>query len=455
MTIRAQLPAQGRDLRLDLFRGIANWAIFLNHIPNIALIWITTRNYGFSDFAEVFVFISGYAAALAYAKGMVVRGFAAGTSRMFERAWQLYIAQVVLVAVTLAVVSWTAQTYNQPHLLDEFNAARFIDHPALTLMQGLLLKYRTLNLDILPLYIVLLVASPPVLCLMVRRPDVAIAGSFVVYLAARQFGWNLPEYPSGVVWYFNPFTWQFLFLLGAWCALGAARVRAIARSRVVLLIGTAYLIFALLMTMAGHFETFGRLFPGWLVGAFNPNDKTNLAPYRVAHFLALAVLALRCMPIDWPGLKSRLLQPLIVCGQRSLEVFCVGLLLSFIGHFLLETISHSPPAQILVSLAGIGLMTGVAYYRSWSKGLEKRPPAPEPHQERVIGAADALMRESLVDSDRSSPVTGEASDDRARDELIDLPEAQAPSTADRCGTTAPATRHRARPDRENRAPMRT
>lgn len=96
MTIRAMLPAEGRDLRLDLFRGIANWAIFLNHIPNITLIWITTRNYGFSDAAELFVFIAGYAAAIVYAKSMATQGFAAGTTRLLERAWQLYVAHVVL-----------------------------------------------------------------------------------------------------------------------------------------------------------------------------------------------------------------------------------------------------------------------------------------------------------------------------------------------------------------------
>ena len=382
MTIRAVLPAEGRDLRLDLFRGIANWAIFLNHIPNNALMWLTTRNYGFSDAAELFIFIAGYAAAVVYAKSMLTQGFAAGTSRLFERAWQLYVAHVLLVVINLAVINWAAQTYNQSHLLDEFNVAGLIDHPTATLTQGLLLKYKPFNLDILPLYIVLLAACPPILWLMLRRPDVTIAGSLVLYFAARQFEWNLPAYPSGA-WYFNPFTWQFLFMLGAWCALGgASRPRTIIRSPVVLYIGTTYLIFALLMTMAGYFETFGQLFPEWLVSVFNPNDKTNLAPYRVVHFIVIAVLVVRFLPIDWPGLRSRWLRPLIVCGQRSLEVFCVGLLLSFVGHFLLDLISDSLLAQILVSMAGIGLMTGIAYYRSWSKKLEKRPgsPMPEPPQ---------------------------------------------------------------------------
>lgn len=378
MAIRALLPAEGRDLRLDLFRGVANWAIFINHIPNNAVMWITTRNYGFSDAAELFVFIAGYAAAIVYAKSMLTQGFTAGTTRLLERAWQLYVAHVVLLVINLAVINWAAQTYNEPHLVDEFNVGGLADDPVRTLTQGLLLKYKPFNFDILPLYIVVLAACPPALWLMLRRPDVTIAGALVLYLIARRFEWNLPAYPSGV-WYFNPFTWQFLFMLGAWCALGgASRTRTIIRSPAVLVIGTAYLSFALVMTMAGHFETIGRSFPEWLVSAFNPNDKTNLAPYRVVHFIVIAVLVIRLLPIDRPGLESRWLRPLIVCGQRSLEVFCVGLLLSFVGHFLLDVVSDSLLAQIVVSMSGIALMTAVAYYRSWSKELDKRPKAPIP-----------------------------------------------------------------------------
>jgi len=169
-------------------------------------------------------------------------------------------------------------------------------------------------------------------------------------------------------------------------------MRTIIWSRTALFIGTAYLIFALLMTMAGRFETLGNMFPEWLVGLFNPNDKTNLAPYRVVHFIVIAVIVVRFMPINWPGLKSKLPQPLIVCGQRSLEVFCVGLLLSFVAHFLLELISDSLLAQIFVSMAGIGLMTGIAYYRSWSKKLEKRPRKPTPDlPDRTTGYSDKMI----------------------------------------------------------------
>jgi hypothetical protein len=87
-------------------------------------------------------------------------------------------------------------------------------------------------------------------------------------------------------------------------------------------------------------------------------------------------------------LKWRLLRPLIVCGQRSLEVFCVGLLLSFVGHFLLELTAESPFAQLLVSLTGIGVMTGVAYYRSWAKKLDKRPGLSAPAAPRRSSTRD-------------------------------------------------------------------
>ncbi|MDH8644539.1 OpgC domain-containing protein, partial [Klebsiella pneumoniae] len=79
-------------LRLDLFRGLANWAIFLDHVPNNVLSWITVRNYGFSDAADIFVFISGFSAAAAYSAVMRAQGWVAGAARLFARVRQLYIA---------------------------------------------------------------------------------------------------------------------------------------------------------------------------------------------------------------------------------------------------------------------------------------------------------------------------------------------------------------------------
>jgi hypothetical protein len=379
MEIRAILPNRSRDLRLDLFRGIANWAIFLNHMPENAVNWITNRNYGFSDAADLFVFISGYTVSLVYARMMLDHGFIVGATRLFKRVWQLYVAYIVLFVFYLVSIGSAALYFNNSEILHEFNAAGLVNHPLEILSRGLLLQFKPLNLDVLPLYIVLMAAFPGVLWLMLRKPDLVMLLSLALYLATRLFGSNLPAYPAGV-WYFNPFAWQLLFVFGCWCALGgvAGACAEILRLPALIYLGTAYLLFALVMTMAGRFPDFGNEFPKWLLDAFNPNDKTNLAPYRFLHFVALAFLVTRALPKDWPRLKSKILAPAIKCGQQSLPVFCVGVLLSFVGHFALMLSSGSLTVQVLVASVGITIMIAVAYYVSWSKKQDravKGPPA--------------------------------------------------------------------------------
>jgi hypothetical protein len=89
------LPPKGRDLRLDLLRGFANWQVFINHIPNNMLNWIATENYGFSDAADLFIFISGFTALFVYARIMLERSALIAGTRIFRCAWQIYVAQVL------------------------------------------------------------------------------------------------------------------------------------------------------------------------------------------------------------------------------------------------------------------------------------------------------------------------------------------------------------------------
>ena len=367
MDIKAIVAAHGRDARIDLFRGIANWFIFLDHIPHNVVNWITVRNFGFSGAADMFIFISGYAAAIVYAKMTLERGFVVGASRIFKRVWQLYAAYVVLFVIYLVTITDVAARYAATDLIYEFNVAGLVDHPMRTLIYGLLLKSRPLNLDILQLYIVLMAFFPLGLWLMLRKPDLALAASAALYFAARAFDWNLRSLPDGE-WYFNPYCWQLLFVLGAWFAFGGLeKFRSLLKSSILFYLAIAYLLFALVMTMAGRFPEFGDMLPVSLFNAFNPNDKENLAPYRVLHFLAAAFIVTRFMHKDWPGLEWRIFRPLIECGQQSLAVFCLGVFLSFAGHFALLLSWGSVLAQIVVSASGIAIMTLAAYYISWSK----------------------------------------------------------------------------------------
>jgi hypothetical protein len=310
---------------------------------------------------------------------MLERGFIVGATRLTKRVWQLYVAHIILFVIYIASISYLALRFGDSQLVNDFNVASLIDNATETLRQGLFLKFKPVNLDVLPLYIVLMGLFPPVLWFMLRQPNWTMVASIVLWLVTRQTGWNLSAYPAGT-WYFNPLAWQVLFIFGAWCALGGARQSAsVIMHPATLWFCIAYMILALVMTMAGKFPAFGELFPHWLYSTFNPNDKTNLAPYRFLHFVIIVILVIRFVPKDWSGLEWKIFDPLVVCGQQSLAVFCVGVFLSFVGHFMLSLSSGSLLVQILVSIAGITIMTIVAYYISWSKRQDKplKPPAPK------------------------------------------------------------------------------
>jgi len=372
--IPAAAVASERDLRLDLFRGLALWLIFLDHIPENILNWFTIRNYGFSDATEIFIFISGYTGAFVYGRAMRERGFVVSSARILRRAWQIYVAHIFLFTIFMAEIAYVAATFDNPLYAEEMNILDFLKQPDITIFQALLLKFKPVNMDVLPLYIVLLLFFPPMLYLLLRAPTFALAGSALLYVLAWNFDWNLPAYPNGV-WFFNPFAWQLLFVFGAWCALGGAeRLGALLRSRIVLAMAIAYLVFAFAVTLTWHFEWLERFVPGWLADHMYPIDKTNLDVLRFAHFLALAAVTVYFVPRHWPGLKSRILRPAILCGQHSLEIFCLGVFLAFAGQFIVAESSGGPLLQAAISVLGILLMIATAALISWYKAMEGRSP---------------------------------------------------------------------------------
>jgi hypothetical protein len=367
-------PSSRRDLRLDLFRGLALWLIFLDHIPTNIVSWITIRNYGFSDATEIFIFISGYTAAFVYGKAMSERGFLVAGARILRRAWQIYVAHIFLFAIYMAEIAYVASSFENPLYAEEMGVLDFLKQPDVTIIQAMLLKFKPVNMDILPLYIVLLLLFPPILWLLMRRPTLALGASVVLYAACWEFEWNLQAYPSGT-WYFNPFAWQLLFVFGAWCAMGGAeRLSSVLRSRITLVIAIAYLIFAFLIAMTWHVSAMEQLVPQWLGSLIYPIDKTNLDVLRFAHFLALGVVIVWFVPSDWAGLQHPIFRPAIWCGQHSLEIFCLGVFLSFAAHFIMGEISGGVLMQIAVSIAGVGIMIGAAGLLSWYKSIEGRNP---------------------------------------------------------------------------------
>jgi hypothetical protein len=351
-----------RDVRLDLFRGIGLWMIFLDHIPHDVVAWLTLRNYGFSDAAEFFVFISGYLVGFIYAPIVRAGLLLAAAKRLFRRALQMYVAHIMLFLLFTAQISRTARRFDNPMYEDEFNVFNFLQHPDVLIGQAITLRYKPVNLDVLPLYITLIAASPFMLWCLVRRPNLTLAGSLVLYILSRWFDWNIASYPPGTTWYFNPFCWQLLFVFAAWCGNGGfALIRKLAWSRTAMVMAAAWLIFAFLIVMTWHVPFLATLVPKWMIKAIYPIDKTDLDMLRFTHFLALATLVSRFVPRDWAELKARWSYPLILCGRHSLPIFCIGVFLSFSAHWILMQYTRGAWEQLAVSLAGILIMVGAAW----------------------------------------------------------------------------------------------
>jgi hypothetical protein len=371
------IPPTGRDLRLDFFRGLSLWFIFLDHVPSNIVSWFTVRNYGFCDASEVFVFISGYTAAFVYGRVMQERGFIIGAARILKRAWQIYVAFVFLLVFYFAEIAYVAGHFSNPLYTEEFGIFDFFQKPDVVLVEALMLRFLPANVDVLPLYIVLMTFFPPILWSMLRRPDLILALSVLFYFVAKAFDWNLALYPYDHSWFFNPFAWQLLFIIGAWCALGGARrLSPIVNSPPVTVLCVVYLLLAAPLQLSWLFPTLTGRMPSWLM--ILPLDKTGLSPWRLFHFLALATLVIHYVPFDAKFLRSAWARPLILCGQHSLEIFCLGVFLSFSAHFVLTEISSLIVMQVAVSVVGIAVMVTAAALMAWYKDVERRGGKPPP-----------------------------------------------------------------------------
>jgi hypothetical protein len=117
-------------------------------------------------------------------------------------------------------------------------------------------------------------------------------------------------------------------------------------------------------------DTWGTM-PAILIEQLWPIDKSNLAPLRLVHFLALAVVVVRFVPADSRFLSWRITRPINRCGQHSFQVFCLGIVLSVLGHFILAEWSDNLPAQLAVNAAGFAFMIGTATLIGWYRAIDR------------------------------------------------------------------------------------
>lgn len=372
----AQVPAvhidgDRRDLRLDACRGLALWFIFIDHIPDNGLAWLTLRNYGFSDTTEVFVFVSGYTCMLAYGGALREQGWLTIVTRALRRGFEIYAAFLLLL-IAYFVLIWLAGGGSR--YLDETNTRFFFGNPGTALIHVAILQYTPVNTDILPTFVLLHLAFPLVLWLLIRSAALALALSLLLYLMVQMFSWHVPAWPSGEL-YFNPLAWQILFVFGAWYAdEGAGRLRTIVQSRLALVLAVLYLAFSLTITLSWEIKPLEGFIPDVISRLIYPIYKSHLAPVRLLHFIALAIVVSRLTQPDWRGLMKPWIKAMIRCGENSLSMYCFSILLSFMGYVMLTEFSNSFAMQVAVSIAGIALMIAAATLLTWEAKNDRRGP---------------------------------------------------------------------------------
>jgi hypothetical protein len=365
----------GRDIRLDLFRGLALWFIFLDHVPENVLSWLTVRNYGLSDATEIFVFISGYTAVIAYARMMIREGWFRAAARIYRRVWQLYVAHILLFVAFTAQIAWVSLSRSTPALIEEMQLLGLGQDPYRAILEAAVLKFRPTNLDILPLYIVLLAAFPLVLPAVVRWPLAVLAASLALYGLTCHFDWNLPGYPEPKVWFFNPLAWQVVFYTGAALAVLGPTLAKLDRWRwQISALALLYLCFSGFIVLTWHYNSLERLVPEALAHYIYPIDKTNVDILRYLHFLAMAWIVRLLVRPDAAFLRWAVLRPVRRCGEHSLQVFCVGTFLALSAQVVDSHFEDSVVAQVVVSVTGLAIMCGVAYGAHWFK-RDSRPEA--------------------------------------------------------------------------------
>jgi hypothetical protein len=350
-----ELKGHGRDLRIDACRGIALWCIFLNHVPNNIGSWLTLRNYGFSDSAEVFMFVSGVTCALAYGQARSRDGWNGVIVRTLWRSWDIYAA-FLLLTLACAIMAYLA---GGGQLADESNTRILLEQPGATFAHAAILQYRPVNTDVLPLFVLYHLLFAPLLWLLLRAPNATLGASSLLYALVHVFGWTIPAWPNSH-WFFNPLAWQLLFVLGAWWMIEGKRFRPWLISRAVLVAAVLYLVFSLVIALSWSIKPLEALVPQALLTLPYPMDKSNLDPLRLLHFLALAVLAVWFVPRNWRGLTTPVMRGATLCGQNSLPIYCVGVLLTFASQLALRDVSAGLMMQIALSVGGVLVMIVVA-----------------------------------------------------------------------------------------------
>lgn len=353
-----------RDERLDFFRGVTMLIIFVAHLPeNSWNAWIPAR-FGFSSGAELFVFCSGIASALAFGSVFVRRGLWLGTARIGYRIWQVYWAQLGLVLALIALAAGIDRFFGLGVLAKQFPS--LLGDPERALLGLTTLTWQPDYLDILPMYLVILSLVPVMMVLRRLHDALPFLLAALLYGLVWTAGLDLPGNPwTGAGWFLNPFAWQLIFFIGFFVAMKWLPVPRLGDARLML---TATIFLALSVPLS-----FWGVLDHWPAAQalhdliLPASEKNGLHILRVLHFLALAYVVLSLIEPWRRRLDSGAGHLLILIGRQSLACFLASVVLARLMGVVADSFGRSEPVVALLNLTGFALILATAVVVGWFK----------------------------------------------------------------------------------------
>jgi hypothetical protein len=344
-----------RDTRIDVLRGLALLMIFVDHMPDDLLNRVTLHDFGFADAAEVFVLLAGFSSMLAFGRAFEREGTGSGLRRIAARCWRIYLVHAALLLTTLLIVQgWSTEYHMRPTIM-----APILGKTVKGLAHGLTLSALPTYLDILPLYVVLLSIFPVVYWGIRRSPVLALGVSAGIWFAASvDTGLNLPNWLDSKGWYFDPFSWQFIFTIGGVLSVEMGkRDGQLPRNAWAVRACALFLAFAFIEAAPWH----DWHLPDLRLFAMEQPDKSREDWLRIVDVLALFYL-LMSSPRVRAWSRASWLRPLEACGRHSLEVFAVGCVLALFGRLVFRTQGITVATELGINVLGFATMCGVGLW---------------------------------------------------------------------------------------------
>src|SRR5262245_59862463 len=331
--------------------------ICVDHVIGDPVAMFTYRIVGFSDAAEIFVFLSGLACGIAYSRIFEREGLSGLIRATAARAGRIYfyyaLSSTAMILIILIAMDHKA-------FRDYFGVA--VEHPFSALWSTLCLISPPPIAGIFVLYIVLTLFVVPAFLGAgdrYRLPALAISG--IAWAASQIFPDVMAPLTSR--WYLNPLAWQFLFVIGLFVGsqydsaqpflFSLARFRWVVVVAWIIVVGT--FLYKLMAARSGFDITWLHFEPSTLISM-----KENLSPLRLVHFLSVVLLVAVYFGRDNAMLKWPIAWPVIKTGMHSLEVFSLTVVLDVLENLIVITVDPSIRDRLVMDGIAFLLMALVA-----------------------------------------------------------------------------------------------